>query len=106
VAAPTSAAAVAEWLKLTGTDREAEVGAYVAAANEFVTRLSEPDADGQWSSSVSLGATMLAGRLYRRRNNPAGLAEFAAEGAVFIQRSDPDIALLLRTGAYTPPRVG
>jgi hypothetical protein len=55
---------------------------------------------------VHLGARMLAGRLYRRRNNPAGMAEFAAEGPVFIQRNDPDIAMLLRIGAYTPPRVG
>ena len=103
---PTSASAVAEWLKLTGADAGADVEPYVAAANALVTRWCTPDPDGEWGPDVHLGARMLAGRLYRRRNNPAGLAEFAAEGPVFVQRNDPDIAMLLRIGAYTRPRVG
>jgi hypothetical protein len=106
---PTSATAVVEWLKLTGgaTDANvAEVEPYVAAANALVARTCAPDPDGEYGPDVHLGARMLAGRLYRRRNNPGGLAEFGAEGAVFIQRNDPDIAMLLRLGAYTRPRVG
>jgi hypothetical protein len=50
---------------------------------------------------------MLAGRLYRRRNSPAGVEAFSdLGGAVYVQRNDPDIALLLRTGAYARPMVG
>lgn len=105
---PTSAAAVREWLTLTGdvVADEAKVALYVAAVNVMVTRFAAPEADGTWGADITLGATMLAGRLYRRRNNPAGVAEFAAEGPVFVQRNDPDIAQLLRVGSYTPPRVG
>jgi hypothetical protein len=103
---PTSATAVTEWLKLTGETAAADVAAYVAAVNVKVAVWHDPDPDGTWPPDITLGATMLAGRLYRRRNNPAGLADFAAEGPVFVQRNDPDIAMLLRIGAYTPPRVG
>jgi hypothetical protein len=107
-APPTSATAVREWLQLTGEQSadEAKVADYVAATNALVSRFCTPETDGSWGPDVHLGARMLAGRLYRRRNNPAGMAEFAAEGPVFIQRNDPDIAMLLRIGAYTPPRVG
>jgi hypothetical protein len=105
---PTSSAAVREWLSLTGEQSvdEAKVADYVAATNAAVTRWCTPDPDGEWGPDVHLGARMLAGRLYRRRNNPAGLAEYSAEGPVFVQRNDPDIAMLLRIGSYTPPRVG
>jgi hypothetical protein len=105
---PTTATAVREWLSLTGEQAadEAKVTDYVAAANVLVARWCTPDADGEWSAAVHLGARMLAGRLYRRRNNPAGLADYAAEGPVFVQRNDPDIAALLGIGSYTRPRVG
>jgi hypothetical protein len=105
---PTSSAAVREWLSLTGEQSvdEAKVADYVAATNVLIARWCTPDPDGEWGPDVHLGARMLAGRLYRRRNNPAGLAEYSAEGPVFVQRNDPDIAMLLRIGSYTPPRVG
>jgi hypothetical protein len=108
VVPPTTASAVREWLTLTGEQSadEAKVAPYVDAANVLVARWCTPGPDGQWDAGVHLGARMLAGRLYRRRNNPAGLAEYAAEGPVFVQRNDPDIAALLQIGAHTPPRVG
>jgi hypothetical protein len=113
---PTTASAVIEWLALTKqtstpeeiAEAEAKVADYVAATNTLVARWCTPDeVTGEWGPEVHLGARMLAGRLYRRRNNPAGVADFGAEGGpVFVQRNDPDIAALLRIGSYTPPRVG
>jgi hypothetical protein len=63
--------------------------------------------DGKnWPPRQVLGATMLAVRLYRRRDSPAGVATFGAEGAAYVTRNDPDVAQLLGIGAYAPPRVG
>lgn len=50
------------------------------------------------------GAVMLAARLFRRRNSPDGVAAFGASGPVYVQRTDPDIALLLQIGAYRKPK--
>lgn len=57
-------------------------------------------------ADVVEGATMLAARLYRRKNSPAGVEAFGADGAVYVQRNDPDIALLLELGNYGRPVVG
>jgi hypothetical protein len=34
------------------------------------------------------------------------VATFTADGAVYVQRNDPDVAMLLGLGAYAPPVVG
>jgi hypothetical protein len=34
------------------------------------------------------------------------VAAFTAEGAVYVQRNDPDVAMLLQLGVYAPPVVG
>lgn len=62
--------------------------------------------DGAWLPNVDRGANMLGARLYRRRNTPDGVTALADGGAVYIQRSDPDVAMLLKIGAHTPPAVG
>jgi hypothetical protein len=49
---------------------------------------------------------MLAARLYRRRNSPEGVATFTADGAVYVQRNDPDVGMLLGIGSWAPPVVG
>lgn len=59
-----------------------------------------------WPPYVIDGASMLAARLFRRRNSPAGVETFTDQGAVYVQRNDPDIAQLLRLGTYAPPQVG
>jgi hypothetical protein len=52
------------------------------------------------------GGVMLAARLYRRRNSPGGVEDMGNLGAVYIQRNDPDIAMLLEIGTYKRPQVG
>jgi hypothetical protein len=40
------------------------------------------------------------------QQSPEGVATFTADGAVYVQRNDPDVAMLLGIGAYAPPVVG
>lgn len=80
---------------------ESKLAPYVDAVNALVPRM----ANGP-RAAVALGATMLAARLYRRRNSPEGVATFTGEGAVYVQRNDPDVGLLLGLGGNAPPVVG
>lgn len=59
-----------------------------------------------WSPHIALGAKMLAARVYRRRNSPAGVESMGELGPVYVQRNDPDLAQLLKLGRYATPRVG
>lgn len=59
-----------------------------------------------WPATVVLGANMLAARLFRRKDSPSGVVDFGANGPVYVQRNDPDIALLLQLGDYAKPGVG
>jgi hypothetical protein len=99
----TSAALVAVQLSMDPDDAGVldKLAATVAAVNEWVGEYARSR-----PAARALGATMLAARLYRRRNSPEGVATFTADGAVYVQRNDPDVAMLLGIGAYAPPVVG
>lgn len=62
--------------------------------------------DNAWAPNVELGANMLAARLWRRRDSADGVSDMAAQGPIYVERNDPDVALLLKIGAYAAPRVG
>lgn len=64
------------------------------------------DWDDPKCAAVRRGSVMLAARLYRRKDTPDGVATFGADGPVYVQRNDPDIAMLLGIGAYAKPSVG
>lgn len=68
---------------------------------------TDPAAE-DWSAwaHIVLGATMLAARLWRRRNTPDGVAGFSDAGPAYVSRYDPDVALLLQVGTNTKPAVG
>lgn len=116
---PATLAGVKALLRITTDTDDDLIQAAVDATNMFVWRLpgrysptyvdprivdGDPDT---WEADTAYGATMLAGRLYRRRNSPAGVESFSdLGGAVYVQRNDPDIAMMLGIGAYTRPRVG
>lgn len=59
-----------------------------------------------WPDDVVRGATMLAARLYARRNSPTGVAAFTDAGPAYVSRWDPDLERLFGIGAYAPPKVG
>jgi hypothetical protein len=103
---PASAADVAVWLQDTGEAAAEKYAGVTAAANAVVRRWLVPRASGQWREDHVRGTVMLAARLWRRRNSPEGVATFTADGAVYVQRNDPDIALLLQLGQHAPPVVG
>jgi hypothetical protein len=101
---PASPAGVVAWLQ--GAASEEDVAGVVAAVNMVVRRSLSPADDGSWAADHQLGATMLAGRLWRRRNSPAGVETFGGDVTAYVQRNDPDVAMLLQLGSYTPPAVG
>lgn len=75
----------------------------VGAAVASWTGIPTPDL---WPADIDLGAAMLAARLHRRRNSPAGVEAFNDMGAVYVSRRDPDIAMLLGLGDWIRPKVG
>jgi hypothetical protein len=105
---PTSAADVAAWMTRDAGDAAAveKLEPVARAVNKLVRRWLDPRPDGSWDDDHTFGATMLAARLYRRRNSPEGVATFTSEGAVYVQRNDPDVAMLLELGVYARPVVG
>lgn len=98
---------VADQLGLVGTSHDDELGPVIAAVEALVTSYNEAPADGeQWPANLQLGAVMLAARIYRRRNSPAGVESMGEIGPVYVSRNDPDLAQLLKIGKYAPPKVG
>jgi hypothetical protein len=77
----------------------------VEAVNVLVPRwLTQPP--GGWDADRRLGATLLAARLYRRKDSPGGMAQFGMEGAGYVSGNWPDVALLLGLGNYAVGRPG
>lgn len=108
---PATAAAVKTHLVIEDADDDAFIASIVSAVNTRV--LSWPvaavaDDAADWTGAtvqhIVTGANMLAARLVRRRNSPEGVTAFGAAGPVYVQRNDPDIALLLQIGAYKKPK--
>lgn len=105
---------VALWLGLQPAAIDQAMGTVVATVNAYVTQLpviantvtGDPPAPPTPPPDVKQGATMLAARLWRRRNSPAGVEAITEAGAQYVARYDPEIARLLRIDAYQPPAVG
>ena len=75
--------------------------------DEWVQAHAEDDpAPEAWPFDLAQGVTLLAVRLFRRRNSSEGVISFTDQGAVYVQRNDPDIALLLKLGGNARPAVG
>lgn len=114
--AATSTADVKLWLNLSDDVDDQLVDACVAAANAFVASIPylnpptvtppiDPPVEPVVDPQTAQGATMLAARLYRRRNSPGGVEAYT-DAAVYVARTDPDVALLLKLGPNKPPQVG
>lgn len=90
----------------TDDDRLARI---VAAVNSLVRDLpiaSRSDGLVVFHARVVEGANMLAARIWRRKDSPAGVVSVGDFGPVYVQRNDPDVALLLELGAHSKPMVG
>jgi len=112
IGAPVTVAAVADQLRIGPSDPEyAQLDQPVAAVNALIGSWVDPpvDVDGNpadYPANIAVGGAMLAARLYRRRNSPAGVEAMGDLGPVYVQRNDPDVALLLGLGNHRKPRVG
>lgn len=107
----TTVPAAGQWLQLSGeVGDDTVLASCVVAANSVVSRYAGEDASDQTIPTLDdaeQAATMLAARLYRRRNSPEGVQGITPEGvAVGIVRSDADIARLLRIDGFAVPQVG
>ena len=103
----TTAATVASHLRLATADAlcadvAAAVNSYLDGRDDLTT--GDPATP---TAAAKLGATMLAARLHRRRNSPAGTDLVVdAGGAATVLRYDPDVARLLRIDYHSAPGVG
>lgn len=102
---PATVERVRVMLRAGGSVADDDLAPVVAGVNAFVARLPYVEANA-WADDVKQGANMLAARLYRRRNSPAGVESVSELGAVYVQRNDPDVAMMLGIGAYSRPIVG
>lgn len=100
--------------RITDTRDDVQLDQVCAAVDLFVRGLpivarteaaGTTDAD-TWDPRLEAGAMMLAGRLWRRKDSPEGVAVFGADGPVYVQRNDPDVAMMLEVGSWSPPEVG
>lgn len=96
---------VASWLGIElSTEERGAMDSVVIAVTVTVTDWHGPA--HTWSFRVVLGAIMLAAHLWRRRGTPGGVAGFTEEGVSYVQRHDPQAAMLLGLGGWTRPAVG
>lgn len=108
---PTSLALVKAHLSIAADDTrdDTKLAAIVAAVNNLVRSMRVSEAavgQASWPARIEYGATMLAARLFRRKNSPAGVEAFGQLGAAYVMRNDPDIAQLLQLGTYQQPQIG
>lgn len=102
---PVTGSDVQEYLGVTASQGETVwIEAAAAAASQFAARYAlgtvlgpEPVPVG---ADVRLGAVILAGRWFQRRNSLAGVAAFSDFGPAYVKQYDPDAALLL--GMFRP----
>lgn len=92
---------VVTWLKLGDADNGV-LALVVGATLAYVRRL--PVASNEEATDdVVLGATMLAARMYRRRNSPNGVEAVTESGTSYVARHDPDVSRLLQLDQHAAP---
>lgn len=105
-AALTSVARVNRVLSRDASDESDPVVAEVVEAVCTLVPTWLPEPDGGWLAHHHLGATLLAARLYRRKDSPGGMAEFGMEGGGYVSGNWPDVAMMLGLSNYAVGRVG
>ncbi|AKI28621.1 hypothetical protein GMA5_7 [Gordonia phage GMA5] len=105
---PATVDAVAGWLKVPegalGEAERAHIAEVVPAVNSWIGTFR--DITPPAPAHIVRGAVMLAGRIVRRRNSPAGIESFGDLGATYVARWDPDINMLLGLGGYRELVIG
>lgn len=101
-----TAGAVETYLGLTAERDAAELGRVVDAVNDLVGEWTGIALGDEAGERIRFGALMLAARVFRRRNSPAGVEALGEMGPVYVSRNDPDLAMMLGLGNYRRPVVG
>ena len=107
---PATEETVKAQLRITDDRDDAKLQDVIEAVNHkvatfrVVQELTE-EVD-EWPAHVVLGASLLSMRLFKRSGSPAGVESFGEGGVAYVQRNDPDIAMMLGLGAYKAPAVG
>lgn len=104
---------VIDWLRLPATEHSPADSAQgrildmaVAATTSFVATLPIASAGEESRQRVLMGTIMLASRLHRRRNSPAGIEAMTDAGATYVARNDSDVARLLGIDSSIRPVIG
>lgn len=106
---PAALPAVKTQLGITDNRDDARLSDIIAAVNSEVRCwpvASRSIGLVSWYPSTALGSTLLAARLFRRKNSPAGVEAFGTGGAAYVMRNDPDIAMMLKLGSWSGPQLG
>lgn len=105
---PATVGEVAAWLAVPENNPErGYIATVVPAVNAWIATFHTADpVTGLYRGDVVQGAVMLAARLTRRRNSPAGVESFGELGATYVSRYDADLDRLLGLGAYRRLIVG
>ncbi|KAA1380518.1 hypothetical protein [Aeromicrobium fastidiosum] len=74
--------------------------------HDFVKSIDPAASDNVWRPRIVTGANLLAARVFARRNSPEGVAMMGTDGAVYVQRNDPDVAMMLQLGSHAKPAIG
>lgn len=99
-------ASIAAWLDVTPPVEGDDPGdpdqlEELAAAVDLVVRglpstVKLFDGKETWDARWIRGAKMWGGRLHRRRLSPEGVYQLAGDAVAYVNRNDPDVAMLLR----------
>lgn len=105
---PATVEAVAGWLGVPeGNPERAHIAVVVPAVNAYVASFHDTPPEGDpWPSLVTQGAVMLAARITRRRNSPAGVEAFTELGPTYVSRYDVDLDRFLGMGGHRRIVVG
>lgn len=111
VGGPATLALIRAKLRLRPEDTDADEALtdHAEAVNYLVRRwpvASQAVDQPEWPESITIGAVMLAVRLWRRKDSPAGVETFGQLGGAYVMRNDPDIAMLLQLGTWQRPGIG
>lgn len=106
---PSTLATAKAWLNIDDNIDDQALTLVVGAVNESIRSfpVAQPVRDAsEWPVKIQLGAAMLAARLWRRRDTPAGVEAFGGLGVAYVRRNDPDVAQLLELDAQAKPAIG
>jgi hypothetical protein len=106
---PATLAGVKAYLGITDDRSDTPLTSLVRAVNVLVRTWPccvKADGVADWTvedvADLVLGANMLVARLWQRRNSPLGFEAIADQGAAYVSRNDPDVAMLLGLGGWQP----